>query len=157
IIGIIHTRAHRPADAAPCFQRAAELYRDLSRANRGEAHYRGGLALALSALGSQLTLLGRLTEGAAAAGEAVQIGEDLMADFPDSATWRDFITGIVMMEYAWLLEVLDRRKEALEKYRRILAIQDALMHDYPSVARYRYRACVAQQSIGELLWDDGQP
>jgi serine/threonine protein kinase/tetratricopeptide (TPR) repeat protein len=135
---------------------AHALRQRLVEENAGVPEYRAVLAGTLVQRSNILANLGRVAEATATCREAVRIAEKLVTEFATVPAWRDQLTGGIYQCYGGLLEQADRLQEAEEAYRKMLAGQEALMQDYPTVPRYRAGTFRARLWLGELFWATGR-
>jgi tetratricopeptide (TPR) repeat protein len=77
---------------------------------------------------------------------------DLVARFPNVHAFQDLLSGYVKRLIGCVHEHMGRLDQAADAYRLALAGQEALLRDYPSVARYRKGAFLARCCLGEVLW-----
>jgi serine/threonine protein kinase/tetratricopeptide (TPR) repeat protein len=157
VIGMLDwTAFDQPTKAVSALQKSCDLYRQLVAANPRVGHYRGTLAISLGNLGIGLAMLGRLPEAVSVCREAQAAAQKLVADSPEVPGWRDLLTSLTYQHYAMVLQHADRFAEAEAVYRQIVAGQEALGHDYPTVVRYRNRLFLARLQHADLLWFMGR-
>jgi serine/threonine protein kinase/tetratricopeptide (TPR) repeat protein len=155
-IGVLQYFIRRHAEAARSLQQSLDLWRQLVRSNPQVPRYRAALAVCEANLSIELAVLGQLSQAEELSLEAVATAKALVADFPGVPPLQDFLTGVVYAASGLVLEQAGRRQEAEGAYRQMLAGQEALLRDYPSVARYQWGVFRARLWLGELLWAGGR-
>jgi serine/threonine protein kinase len=157
VLAASYLHAGRPEDALRCLRQSQDLWGRLVQESPAAPHYRAAYAMCLMDLSWFLTTLGQpdLSDGPQRA--AVEAAEKLLADFPGVPAWREFTSVSVHGLRAQLLERRGRVGEAEVAYRAALAGQEALMRDYPTVARYRRAVLRTRLGLADLLWAAARP
>jgi hypothetical protein len=83
IIGMVHMRLHQHAESARAFQQACDRLRQVAAAHPGVPHYRVLLGMGLSFLQHELAELGSVRASAEADHQALELVQNLVAEFPE--------------------------------------------------------------------------
>jgi tetratricopeptide (TPR) repeat protein len=155
-IGLLQYFTRRHAEAARSLRQSLDLWRQLVQSNPQVPQYRAALAVCESNLSIELAVAGQLPQAEELSLETVATAKALVADFPGVPPLQDFLTGVVYGASGLVLEQAGRRQQAEGAYRQMLAGQEALLRDYPSVARYQWGVFRTRLWLGELLWTGGR-
>src|SRR5262249_2031732 len=150
-LGIQLRNNHRDAQAAPCFQEAEVLFRELVRKKPSRSH-RYGLAHCRNNQGLLLKHLYQFRQSIAATREAEGLYTDLYRQSPQNAGYRGDLAA-TRSNLGLLFQYAGNPAEAEKKFEAAIALYQGLVEEYSQVFEYRHKLGRVQGYFAALLLD----
>jgi serine/threonine protein kinase len=156
VLGILHGRRFHIEEAVRAYQAARALWHELIANDPTATRYPTALCIALASLSLELATAGKITDAEEVYAECIEMANRLSTDHPRIYAFQDLLSGNLELGLGCLKEHTRHYDEAVQAYRRAVAGQELLVRAFPSVARYREGAFIANCSLGEALWALGR-
>jgi tetratricopeptide (TPR) repeat protein len=157
LVGVLQEYSAVPAaERVRSVAAAVDIWRELVREEPGNPRHGAILVTSLRVLGMYTAIAGANSRSAEAMQEARAVAELLAADFPGVPGPLELLHCIVPEGIGAVQEHTGKLKEAEGSYREMLANQEALQREYPSVTRYQDGVIRAWRWLGWVLWGLGR-
>ncbi|MFO0967576.1 MAG: serine/threonine-protein kinase [Gemmataceae bacterium] len=149
-LGNLYELFRASAKAEQAYQSAAAIFQELAKSEASSnSIYQHEWAVTTIGLGEVLAKADRIKEAVLLLREAVRIEKGLLAEEPDSATYRETLGN----GYSVLGRVLWGSDEGVQALREAEAIHRQLVAEFPKVTRYRYHLAQCYERLGNVLRD----
>jgi eukaryotic-like serine/threonine-protein kinase len=149
-LGLLLGLIGRKQQAIDTFKSAAEIQSALATKNRDIPTIRREQARSLNNLGfQQWRTEGQTTTAETTFGQAVELLEELVRDFPSVPAYRDELASVYRTR-GGLLQEGDRPAEADQAFRKAMEIHVALTKDFPDVPEYQSKLSDDCLALGKL-------
>jgi tetratricopeptide (TPR) repeat protein len=163
VLGSAHARiarlleyTGRPTEAAPSYERAIDILRNLAEAHPEVAPYQLDLAQTYENMAHLQVITGKPTEAVISDERALAIRQKLVETHPGNIQFQnDLAKSYEAVGYN--LHIAGKSAEALESFDRERAISQALTDAHPNITDFQYRLARSHEHIGWGYKQSGKP